>query len=923
MDNLKYFLMSRGYDLDTVIALGAVIFLSIVIIITSISKKKKGKATKGENSTREATQEAAGTSVVEEEVADKPKDGKKARRSKEPSKGKMKTITSTQESSNVVDVKDGVIVTKDGLYFKILEFLPVNFKLVSPEEQDNIIHQFSSIIRTWPDTVHIKVISAQADLSPFIDDLNRSKRRELEAQNRACAGLIDDQISLIQSLSQNSGGSRRFFIFLQYRADVGFKKSPPFSDVVNSLNTEARAITAALEACGNSVASSDNRDYILSVFYKIMSNSASESYPFEERKRDILHKYELYNHGIPVPADRIPINDFIVPTKIDTSISPKYILIDGKYVAYTYIPADAYPTQCIGGWLEQIFGYMDDVDCDVWIRREDVESIQRQLTLQLKSNKVKSWHAEDTAQDYDDIMAALSSGYYLKEQLANGDDFCYFSIILTIYADTLDELNERYDALKNYLIRRDLTLRRLTFQQKQGYEMCLPTSTYNKQIGRKTRRNVMASQLGSIYPFTAFELHDKDGIFLGINDDHGTPCFINTFDTKKYQNSNMMILGPSGSGKSFSLMCMLLRMRQRGLQVFVIAPLKGFEFYRACSAIGGEFIRIAPGSAQNINIMEIRKRDTSDAEMIDGLDGNSSASIVTDKIQQVARFFTLLLPDIQTVEKQILDDCLVKTYEKFGIYTRSNKSLIDPKSPTGEYKEMPVLGDLLKTLQEYDKDDPSQSARRMRGALAKFVTGSAKSFNLPTNVNLDNKFVVLDVSDLTPEMLPIGMFIALDYAMDKAKQDRTKRKVIAIDELWRLMKASQLSAEYVVEAFKIIRGYAGAAIGATQDLDDILGNEYGAAIINNAKFKLLLPMDKKEADAAASVIDLTSAEKAKLKQTTLTRDGGGRRALLVADRNRVFVRVKASDKEFNLITTDANELARQKNAFMNRQRGGA
>lgn len=903
---------------------GLVLFLALFAVIMIASKKRPKKHSTDTETDTEAETPQKPSKRRRSKVSD---NGSKettenSKRSHKAKKGQMKTVKSTQEMSPLLDIKSGIIITKSGEYFKILEFSPINFRLLSNDEQDVIIRQFSSIIRTWPDTVHIKIISAQADLTPFVDDLKRAKRRELEADNRACAGLIDDQIAMIQSLSENSGGSRRFFVILQYLDMGGFKKTPPFRDIVNALNSEARTIAASLETCGNTLISTDSKDYLLSVFYKVMSKGASEVYPYEERKRDVLMKYQLANHGVQVPADKIPINDFVVPTRIDTSLSPRYILIDGKYICYAYIPSDAYPTQCTGGWMEIIFGYMDDVDVDFWIKKEPVEAIQRRLTFELKNNKIKRRHTEDTSQDYDDILSAIDSGYYIKGQLANGDDFCYMSTMITIYADSLEELNERFTALRNYLIRRDLTMRRLTFQQEEAYKLSLPMGRYDKQIFNKAKRNVMASQLGSAYPFTAYELNDKDGIFLGINDDHGTPVFINTFDTKKYQNSNMMILGPSGSGKSFSLMSMLLRMRQRGLQVFVIAPLKGFEFYRACNAIGGEFIRIAPGSAQNINIMEIRKRDTSDAEIIDGMDGNQSGSIVTDKVQQVARFFTLLLPDIDTAEKQILDDCLVKTYEKFGMYTRSNKSLIDPKKGNGDYKDMPVLGDLLATLEEYDEANPGQNARRLRGALAKFVTGSARSFNLPTNVNLDNKYVVLDVSDLTPEMLPIGMFIALDFVMDKAKQDRTKRKIIAIDELWRLMKASPLSAEFVIEVFKIIRGYAGAAIGATQDLDDVLANEYGAAIINNAKIKLLLPMDKKEADAAAEVIDLTAAEMAKLKQTTLTRDGGGRRALIVANNNHVFVRIKASQKEFDLITTDATELNRQKNAFMSRSTGG-
>ena len=224
---------------------------------------------------------------------------------------------------------------------------------------------------------------------------------------------------------------------------------------------------------------------------------------------------------------------------------------------------------------------------------------------------------------------------------------------------------------------------------------------------------------------------------------------------------------------------------------------------------------------------------------------------------------------------------------------------------------MPVLGDLHKELKNAGED-----GKRIYNLLTRFVTGSARSFNQPTNVNLDNKFIVIDVSQLTDELLPMGMFIALDYILDKAEQDRTKRKVIAIDEMWKLMKASELSAEFVVEVFKIIRGYAGSAVGATQDLGDVLANEYGAAIINNSKTKLLLPMDKKEAEAVSKVIDLTSEEMKKLKRTEMTVAAGTqkRRAsnvLMVANTNHIFIKIKASKTEHDLITTSADDLAAQ------------
>ena len=834
------------------------------------------------------------------------KKGRKARQSEtEPQEEReIRSVASTQQMMPVLDVRDDIVVMKDGSYVKLMEFSPINFELRSPSEQDSIIAQFGSVIRTWPKDVHIKVITMPSNVIDFIDEIADCMEREKSAE---CRKLQKDQMEMLERISRTQGVTRRFFVSFPFEDAGGFRKSPSFRDVKRDLDKQARSLQMAMESCGNSMISAEDRDYTLSALFSTICKSQSDSIPWEERKLAIELNYRD-RFGENVNLNRIPVADYIAPDEIESSFSPNYMIIDRKYVAYCYLPSHAYPVQAYGGWLQILFGYMDDVNVDLWIHKENAESIQRRLQFELKNNRIKQKNTDDISSDYDDILSTLESGYYIKQALANGDDFCYISTILTLYADSLEELNDRYREMRDYCIRNDMDLKRCTFQQEDAFTATIPTSRYNKGIFGKSRRNVMASQLGSCYPFTAYELCDKGGVFLGINARYGSPVFINMFDTAKYQNANMMIFGPSGSGKTYTLLCLLLRMRQKGTQVYIIAPLKGFEFYRACQAIGGEIIQIAPGSAQNINIMEIRKKDTSDSDLIDGVPEGSRGSILVNKIQQLHRFFSLLVPDMTAIEKQVLDETLVKTYGRFGITSR-NKSLFAVDG-SGEYKPMPVLGDLHKDLKEAGED-----GRRMYNLLSRFVTGSAKSFSQATNVNLNNRFVVIDVSFLTEELLPIGMFIALDFVLDKAQADRTKRKIVAIDEMWKLMKGSKMSAEFVVEVFKIIRGYAGSAIGATQDLADVLANESGAAIINNSKTKLLLPMDKKEAEAVSSVIELTSEEMKQLKRTETQSATGKRKAskaLMVANSNHIFINIKASKTEHDLITTSAEDLQRIK-----------
>ena len=151
------------------------------------------------------------------------------------------------------------------------------------------------------------------------------------------------------------------------------------------------------------------------------------------------------------------------------------------------------------------------------------------------------------------------------------------------------------------------------------------------------------------------------------------------------------------------------------------------------------------------------------------------------------------------------------------------------------------------------------------------------------------------------------MFVALDFVWDKAKQDRTKEKAIFIDETWQLIGASsnKLAAEYVLEIFKIIRGYGGSAICATQDLDDFFaleGGKYGRGIINNAKTKIILNLEDEEAQRVQDLLHLSEAETMAI--THFERGNG----LISTNNNNVTVEFKASDLEKELITTDRREL---------------
>lgn len=259
------------------------------------------------------------------------------------------------------------------------------------------------------------------------------------------------------------------------------------------------------------------------------------------------------------------------------------------------------------------------------------------------------------------------------------------------------------------------------------------------------------------------------------------------------------------------------------------------------------------------------------------------------------------IPDLSNEERQLLDEAIVTTYRNKGI-TYDNASLDDPAHP-GQYREMPILGDLHAVL------SATPETRRIANILNRLVHGSASSFNRQTNVNLDNSYVVIDISELSGDLLTVGMYIGLDYMWDKAKENLTRRKQIFIDEVWQIIGASSnaLAANYVFEAVKTIRGYGGGVLVATQDLNDFFSLEdgkYGRGILNNCKIKIILNLEEEEAQRVQSVLKLTDAE-----IDNITRFERGS-ALIVTNSNNVTVDMRCSEEEKDLITTDRDELRR-------------
>lgn len=793
----------------------------------------------------------------------------------------------------VQDIRSGMIVTKDKRYVKVVEIQPINFLLRSADEQRDIILSFSELLRISPVKIQFKSNANRADITKFLARTREEMERET---NMACRQMDEDYIGHIQSIATNNAISRRFFVIFEYTNPLP-AYSPAEEEIRFVLESTVRTFLSYLSRCGNQILEFENEaeenEFLLQALYTLLDHYNIDGLSMEDKINRAV-KWRLKGGNM----DEMCTADYASPDRIDFTHG-RYTVIDGVYHAYLHIPSNGFKTLVGAAWLSPLVNAGEAIDVDLFLHKQPADRMQQQVSRNLRLNKAKINEVSSTSADFNRMGDIMESGYYLQKGLNDGQEFFYINVLITVKAFSKKDLDNRVSEVQKMMTAKQIGIRHLAYMQEAAFLSTLPLAKLDAKLYKLGRRNVLTNTAASTYMFTAFEICDDKGVLIGTNEHNNSLVILDLFNAQKYKNPHMTIMGTSGSGKSYTLQILATRMRRKHVNTFIIAPIKGHEFVRCTKAIGGQFIRLSTGSPHCINIMEIRPMDNSVSELLDG--ETEQQSYLSMKIDSLLIFFSIIMPEMTNMEEQLLDEALIKTYAEFGI-TNDNASLIDPEC-TGRFKKMPILGDLYSNLKDNPKSD------RLAIILNRFVNGSAKSFNQQTNVDLSNPYTVIDLSYLKKKMLSAGMFIALDLIWDKARQNRIEEKAIIIDEVWQLIgsMSNQLAAEFVVEIAKVGRAFNCSAIFATQDINDFFSlddGKYGKAIISNSKTKIVLNLEPHEADKAGEVLNLTATEIHKIKN--FERGHG----ILSSNGNNIAVRIRSSEKEKMLITSDPEELRR-------------
>ena len=370
--------------------------------------------------------------------------------------------------------------------------------------------------------------------------------------------------------------------------------------------------------------------------------------------------------------------------------------------------------------------------------------------------------------------------------------------------------------------------------------------------------------MAAVFPFVRTFVLDEGGVMLGENKSNHYPFIFNIWKRGNlYQNSNGMIIGKSGSGKSFFLKSLILNEWANSTRVVVLDP--EAEYLALTRNLYGNIIDVGNAKEGRINPFHIYKILTED--------GSPADSVVTfnTHLKMLESFFKIVLVGAPTDVIELINNLAVETYERVGIDEHTDCTQL-------KAYEFPLFSDLLDTLKSKDKTDmDALTLRDMRTAelyLQKFVTGRYSDIwngysTLETNANLiDFNFQSLFAKKnnvvANAQMLLVFRFIEQEVinARESNRNGKNLHTMIIADEAHLFIDAkSPIALDFFFSMSKRIRKYGGSFIPATQNIADWNANEElrgkTTAIIKNSQYTFIF---KLSAPDMKDVLDVYSAD---------------------------------------------------------------
>ena len=760
-------------------------------------------------------------------------------------------------------VKERFINFKD-YYASVINIQPMEFGLLTEAKQETVVNTFANALRRLSNEQSASLVKINKAIifDSYVrnEDKKYDELMELEYEGemteeeiQARSGVFEARVSAIEFMNREEKIFKDYFYLVVYDKD----RDSLDSTIDGMINTMGNAVVPMF---ANKVTGRDLAVFLKSNYGKV----------FDERDLETMSTDRFTDWAMPdsinfkiakTLIDKVAYRSFIVtdyPLKVNNGWGARFFLLDRTNVVMNFTP-------------------MKKEVAEKKVDRAIIEMEGKADNIMKSSKKIEN---ETHLQTLRDLLQMLKNN---NEQLFNVNiHLCCEEGAKKEVRAILKQCGFRYSEMFGRQV--DAFVSRSISR----------LDTVNQFI-----RDIPTTTLAAVFPFISGALQDENGFYLGYNE---YPVYINLFARNRERvNSNVMVIGKSGSGKSYCTKTILTNLACDNTKVFILDPED--EYTKLAYNMKGKMLDVGSSLSGRFNPFHIFASLESD-------EGNTDDSY-SAHLQFLEEFFSVILPGMPSEAFEILNALVIEVYREKGIDATTAINTLKPE-------DFPIFDDLYRVVREKLKKETGEYYRKhyqtIETYISKFASGGRNSnlWNGPCSIVTKENFVTFSFRSLlanrneviaNAQMLLVFKYLDNEIIKNKDFNDKysaNRHIVVAVDEAHVFINPKHpIALDFMAQMAKRIRKYSGMQIVITQNIKDFVGSpeieRQSSAIINASQYSFILSL------APNDITDLVNlyrnaGEINKEEQDNIVTAGVGQVFLITGPSSRTSVKIDPNEE---------------------------
>ena len=776
---------------------------------------------------------------------------------------------------------DGEFIVYNEYFAGVLQIDPREFSLLSEYRQNQMIDEnFGKIIREISNKTRASLVKIDRKLSfeKYIVEEEKKKedlyrlfenselsKKELDARTK----IINDRIRTYKTLTDDTPITKPTYYLVIYDEN---------RNTIDSILTDA---ITTFQGIGMTSHILNDNELAIFIKYNYTSN-------FNEKDTEVLSPQELMS--------------WIYPQNVE--FKPRSTLVDGEE-CYT-LSVKNFPITVLNAWGYKIFNIPNTkvvMNLEPFEKGKAIRMIDRSVQ-ELASQSSNSYRASSII----DKQTHIDTLIEVLRMLQNDNETLFgVNLHITVYPGvnaTREEKRTEKKKVKKIFAEEGFELVDNYFRQNVAF---ISTNLSRLDSMPKFQRAIHSNSVAAVFPFVLSSIMDDTGCILGT--ENAYPVILDFFK-RDYErvNSNMVVIGKSGSGKSFATKTILSQLCAENAKIFILDPEN--EYQGLANNLGGRLIDVGTAKEGRINPFHVITTLEGD-EVGDEVVGEGTINNFAVHLQFLEEFFKVSLPGISTDALEYLNNVIVRLYRSKNIDSKTDFSVLEPKDyPTFDELYALINKELAAAKVEYD----ITQLRVLANYISKFA-GEGRNANLwngESTLTVKENFTVFNFQSLlanknntiaNAQMLMVLKWLDNEIIKNRdfnIKHNTSRKIVVAIDEAHVFIDPKYpVALDFMYQLAKRIRKYKGMQIVITQNIKDFVGSEEiirkSTAIINACQYSFIFALAPNDMEDLCTLYD-KAGQINEVEQDQIVNNPRGSAFIITSPTNRTNIRVIASQE---------------------------